>query len=67
MFYNQVPNALLNFDESNCLRDTSFLYSSSLFADSLVWDLGIGVTLNGDSISLFLTCYQYNITYLPTT
>ena len=63
VFYNQVPNALLNFDESNCLRDTSYLYSSSLFADSLVWDLGNGVTLNGDSISfVFDSVGQYNIT-----
>lgn len=63
VFYNQVPNALLNFDESICLRDTSFLYSTSLFADSLIWDLGNGITLNGDSISfVFDSVGQYNIT-----
>ena len=63
VFYNQVPNALLNFDESICLRDTSFLYSSSLFADSLVWDLGNGERINGDSISfVFDSVGQYDIT-----
>ena len=63
VFYNQVPNAELNFDESICLRDTSFLYSSSLFADSLIWDLGNGVKLNGDSISfVFDSVGQFDIT-----
>ncbi|MDA8670201.1 PKD domain-containing protein [Flavobacteriales bacterium] len=63
VFYNQVPNALLNFDESICLRDTSFLYSNSLFADSLIWDLGNGVRLNGDTISfVFDSVGQYDIT-----
>ena len=63
VFYNQVPNALLNFDESICLRDTSFLYSNSLFADSLIWDLGNGVRLNGDTIAVvFDSVGQYDIT-----
>ena len=63
VFYNQVPNALLNFDESICLRDTSFLYSTSLFADSLIWDLGNGVRLNGDTIAVvFDSVGQYDIT-----
>ena len=65
VFYNQVPNAQFSFDESICLRDTSFLYSSSLFADSLIWDLGNGVRLNGDSISfVFDSVGQYDITLL---
>ncbi|MCH1613847.1 MAG: PKD domain-containing protein, partial [Flavobacteriales bacterium] len=40
VFFNQVPNAQFNFDNSICFRDTSFFNSASLYADSLVWDLG---------------------------
>ena len=63
VFYNQVPDAQLNFEESICLRDTAFLYSSSLFSDSLIWDLGNGLRLNGDSISfVFDSVGQFDIT-----
>ena len=45
------------------MRDTSFLYSTSLFADSLIWDLGNGVRLYGDTISfVFDSVGQYEIT-----
>ena len=63
VIFNQVPVAQLNFKDSICLRDTSFLYSNSLFADSLIWDLGNGINLKGDS-SMFVsdTSGEFNIT-----
>ena len=62
VIYNQVPVAQLNFKDSICLRDTSFLFSTSLFTDSLIWDLGNGINLSGDSV-LFIsdTSGQFSI------
>ena len=63
VIFNQVPIAQLDYKDSICLRDTSFLFSTSLFADSLIWDLGNGINLIGDSV-LFIsdTSGQFNIT-----
>ena len=62
VIYNQVPVAQLNFKDSICLRDTSFLFSTSLFTDSLIWDLGNGINFSGDSV-LFIsdTSGQFSI------
>ena len=63
VFFNQVPNAQFNYDDSICLRDTAFLNSASLFADSLVWDLGNGLNAIGDTISfVYDNAGQYDIT-----
>ena len=63
VIFNQVPVAQSYFKDSICLRDTSFLYSNSLFADSLIWDLGNGINLKGDS-SMFVSdsSGEFNIT-----
>ena len=45
------------------MRDTTFLNSASLFADSLVWDLGNGLNAIGDTISfVYDNAGQYDIT-----
>ena len=70
VFFNQVPNAQFNFDNTICLRDTAFLNSASLYADSLVWDLGNGMDALGDTVSFVydnagqytITLYAYNTT-----
>ena len=59
----QVPIANFNFNDSICLRDTTFFNSSTLFADSLVWDLGNGVTSYGNAISyVYDSSGQYTVT-----
>ncbi len=59
----QVPIANFNFNDSICLRDTTFFKSSTLFADSLVWDLGNGVTSYGNAISyVYDSSGQYTVT-----
>ena len=70
VFFNQVPNAQFNFDNTICLRDTAILNSASLYADSLVWDLGNGMDATGDTVSFVyenagqytITLYAYNTT-----
>jgi len=63
VFFNQVPNAQFNFDNTICFRDTSFFNSASLYADSLVWDLGNGIIASGDTVSfVYDAAGQYNIT-----
>ena len=52
------------------MRDTAFLNSASLYADSLVWDLGNGMDALGDTVSFVydnagqytITLYAYNTT-----
>ena len=59
----QVPIANFNFNDSICLRDTTFFNSTTLFSDSLVWNLGNGITSYGDAISyVYDSSGQYNIT-----
>jgi PKD repeat protein len=63
VFFNQVPNAQFNYENSICFRDTSFFNSASLYADSLVWDLGNGTFASGDTVSfVYDAAGQYNIT-----
>ena len=63
VFYNQVPDANFSFDDTVCLRDTSFFNSTSLYADSIVWNLGNGLQRIGDSVSMvYDTPGQYTIT-----
>ena len=63
VFFNQVPNAQFVFDDTVCLRDTSFFNSTSLYADSMVWDLGNGVNRIGDSANfVYDSAGQYSIT-----
>ena len=63
VFYNQVPNANFTFDDTICLRDTSLFNSTSLYADSIVWNLGNGLQSTGDSIAMvYDTPGQYTIT-----
>ena len=59
----QVPIANFNFNDSICLRDTTFFNSTTLFADSLVWNLGNGIITYGDAISyVYDSSGQYTIT-----
>lgn len=59
----QVPIANFNFNDSICLRDTTFFNSTTLFADSLVWNLGNGIISYGDAISyVYDSSGQYTIT-----
>ena len=52
------------------MRDTAILNSASLYADSLVWDLGNGMDVTGDTVSFVydecrsipITLYTYNTT-----
>ena len=61
--YKQLPIANFNFNDSICLRDTNFFNSTTLFADSLVWDLGNGINSYGDAISyVYDSSGQYTIT-----
>ena len=63
VIYKQLPIANFNFNDSICLRDTNFFNSTTLFADSLVWDLGNGIKSYGDAISyVYDSSGQYNIT-----
>tara|TARA_B100001287_G_scaffold39143_1_gene28342 strand:+ start:123 stop:3935 length:3813 start_codon:yes stop_codon:yes gene_type:complete len=66
--FNQIPIAQFNFDDTICFRDTSFLNSTSLHADSLIWKAGINKTLIGDTVGVFfespgeyeITLYAFN-------
>ena len=59
----QVPIANFNFNDSICLRDTTFFNSTTLFADSLVWNLGNGIISYGDAISyVYDSSGRYTIT-----
>ena len=63
VFFNEVPVAQFNFDDTLCLRDTSFINSNSLYADSLFWDLGSGNYSIGDSIAfVYENPGEYDIT-----
>ena len=66
--FKQIPIAQFNFEDTICFRDTSFLYSTSLYADSLVWEAGTYNNIFGDTVGLFfenpgeyeITLYAFN-------
>ena len=68
VFFNQVPIAQFNFDDTICYRDTSYLNSTSLYADSLFWEAGTLNTAIGDTVGVFfdnpgeyeITLYAFN-------
>ena len=64
VFYKQVPIALLNFDESNCLRDTSF-FIQVLFCRffSLGFRQWSNIKWRFNFIMFLTLSGQYNITF----
>ena len=57
-----IPSVSISYDDTICLRDTSYLSSFVTSADSLVWNLGNGSFSNADSVALvYDTPGQYQI------
>ena len=58
VLYNQVPNANFTFDDTICLRDTSLFNSTSLYADSIVWNLGNGLKVQEIALLWFMNTWS---------